>query len=77
VNFPRWVPYFNFVAKPLLRLGVPMGPVVDRSRPQVTCTSHYPRPRFVITPHVRNSVRAKVRQSREGAYAIECVFVEG
>lgn len=23
---PRWVPYFNAVAKPLLALGVPMGP---------------------------------------------------
>lgn len=25
-RLPRWVPYFNAVAKPLLRLGVPMGP---------------------------------------------------
>jgi deazaflavin-dependent oxidoreductase (nitroreductase family) len=25
---PRWVPYFNAVAKPLLALGVPMGPDV-------------------------------------------------
>jgi deazaflavin-dependent oxidoreductase (nitroreductase family) len=25
-RLPRWVPYFNAVAKPLLALGVPMGP---------------------------------------------------
>jgi deazaflavin-dependent oxidoreductase (nitroreductase family) len=25
---PRWVPYFNLIAKPLLALGVPMGPDV-------------------------------------------------
>lgn len=25
-RLPGWVPYFNAVAKPLLRLGVPMGP---------------------------------------------------
>src|SRR5881296_2593968 len=25
---PRWVPFFNLVAKPLLKLGVPMGPDV-------------------------------------------------
>jgi deazaflavin-dependent oxidoreductase (nitroreductase family) len=27
-HLPWWVPGFNFVAKPLLRLGVPMGPDV-------------------------------------------------
>jgi deazaflavin-dependent oxidoreductase (nitroreductase family) len=27
-HLPWWVPYFNFVAKPLLGLGVPMGPDV-------------------------------------------------
>jgi deazaflavin-dependent oxidoreductase (nitroreductase family) len=25
-HLPRWVPYFNAIAKPLLALGVPMGP---------------------------------------------------
>src|SRR5207247_6645266 len=25
---PRWIPFFNAVAKPLLKLGVPMGPDV-------------------------------------------------
>ncbi|HET7419016.1 MAG TPA: nitroreductase family deazaflavin-dependent oxidoreductase [Candidatus Dormibacteraeota bacterium] len=27
-RLPRWVPYFNLVSKPLLALGVPMGPDV-------------------------------------------------
>lgn len=27
-RLPRWVPYFNRLAKPLLALGVPMGPDV-------------------------------------------------
>lgn len=27
-RLPRWVPYFNAIAKPLLALGVPMGPDV-------------------------------------------------
>jgi deazaflavin-dependent oxidoreductase (nitroreductase family) len=27
-HIPRWVPYFNVIARPLLRAGVPMGPDV-------------------------------------------------
>lgn len=27
-TLPRWVPFFNFLSKPLLKLGVPMGPDV-------------------------------------------------
>jgi deazaflavin-dependent oxidoreductase (nitroreductase family) len=27
-RLPRWVPYFNVIAKPLIALGVPMGPDV-------------------------------------------------
>lgn len=27
-RLPRWVPYFNAIAKPLIALGVPMGPDV-------------------------------------------------
>src|SRR5438034_11708192 len=27
-QIPSWVPFFNLVAKPLLKLGVPMGPDV-------------------------------------------------
>ncbi len=27
-RLPRWVPYFNLIAKPLIALGVPMGPDV-------------------------------------------------
>lgn len=74
-KLPKWVPYFNAVAKPLLALGVPMGPDilltvrgrrsgVPRTTPVTIC--EYGGRRGVISPFGETNWARNLRAAGRG-----------
>jgi deazaflavin-dependent oxidoreductase (nitroreductase family) len=89
-QLPRWVPYFNAIARPLLTAGVPMGPDVlitvrgrksglPRTTPITLCENEGRRgliSPFGETQWVRNLRAAGRATIRHGRWSAELTAVE-